>query len=126
MASTTDPDGGTPSGGCSEMSMIPMLIILGVIFVGFFIFTIINNKRNKKKVESQRSNLSIGDTIETVGGIIGVVKEIRDLGDRKDLIVQTGTEENPTILTVDVQALYRVIVGTNMPVDPSVNSGEVK
>ncbi|MBR6788675.1 MAG: preprotein translocase subunit YajC [Clostridia bacterium] len=109
----------TATTGCNNAGvMTPILIVVAVLFVGaMIVYPMISRKRNKKNEESRVNSLSVGDTIETVGGIIGVVKEIKDYGNRKELIIQSG-DENGTTLSIDIKALYLVLNKVSAPACP--------
>ena len=97
---------------------IALYIIIGVValaVIGMIIFTNISRKKQAKKNEEQRNSPVPGDVIETVGGIIGNIIAIRNSAAGREFIIETGEEGRKTTLTVDVQALYRVISQKNPP-----------
>ena len=53
--------------------------------------------------------------IETGGGIIGSIVSVREASYGREFVIETGEEGRKTTLTVDVQALYRVIKQKNPP-----------
>ena len=69
---------GTTSGtGADLLSMLPMILIIGVMIV----FMVISSRKQKKQdqeIANMRNNLSVGDEITTIGGIIGKVVSIKE------------------------------------------------
>ena len=67
---------GTGSGG-DLLSLLPMLLIIGVMIV----FMVISSRKQRKQdqeIANMRNNLSVGDEITTIGGIIGKVVSIKE------------------------------------------------
>ena len=58
-------------------SWLPIILMVGVIIVMYFIM-IRPQKKQQKQIEDMRNNLQIGDEITTIGGIIGKVVSIKD------------------------------------------------
>lgn len=106
------------NGDGKGLSDVILYVIIGVVvvaIVGMLIFTNISRKKQAKKNEEQRSSLVPGDIIETVGGIIGTIVSIRNSAAGREFIIETGDDDRKTTLTVDVQALYRIIWQKNPP-----------
>lgn len=67
----------TPSTGEQLLSMLPMLLIIGVMIV----FMVISSRKQKKQdqeIANMRNNLQVGDEVTTIGGIIGKVVSIKE------------------------------------------------
>ena len=65
------------STGADLLSMLPMILIIGVMIV----FMVISSRKQKKQdqeIANMRNNLSVGDEITTIGGIIGKVVSIKE------------------------------------------------
>lgn len=63
--------------GNNFLSLLPMLLIIGVMIV----FMVISSRKQKKQdqeIANMRNNLSVGDEITTIGGIIGKVVSIKE------------------------------------------------
>ena len=58
------------------MNMFPILLI-GVLFVVMYFFTIRPQKKQEKKDNEMREALAVGDEVTTIGGIIGKVVSIK-------------------------------------------------
>jgi len=68
---------GTATPGADWLSMVPMLLIIGVMIV----FMVISSRKQKKQdqeIANMRNNLQIGDEVTTIGGIIGKVVSIKE------------------------------------------------
>lgn len=81
-----------------------MWIILGVVFVALILMMVIPNRRNKKKAKEMMDTLEVGSEVTTIGGMVGTVVEL----DERNVWIQTGTEENPTIMKFIRQAIYTI------------------
>ena len=69
--------GTTGSTGGDFLSLLPMILIIGVMIV----FMVISSRKQKKQdqeIANMRNNLSVGDEITTIGGIIGKVVSIKE------------------------------------------------
>ena len=67
----------TTNTGADLLSMLPMLLILGVMIV----FMVISSRKQKKQdqeIADMRNNLQVGDEVTTIGGIIGKVVSIKE------------------------------------------------
>ena len=61
-----------------EQSMMPMLLMMGGMFVIMYFFMIRPQQKRAKEHSNFLTNLKAGDEIVTSGGIIGRVKNIAD------------------------------------------------
>lgn len=67
----------TTNTGADFLSMLPMLLIIGVMIV----FMVISSRKQKKQdqeIADMRNNLQVGDEVTTIGGIIGKVVSIKE------------------------------------------------
>lgn len=60
-----------------QASMLPTLIIMGVVLVFFYFFMIRPQKKREKEEADMRNALAVGDEVTTIGGIIGKVVSIK-------------------------------------------------
>lgn len=58
-------------------SFLP-LILIGVMFVALYFFSIRPQKKQEREAQAMRDSLQVGDEITTIGGIIGKVVSIKD------------------------------------------------
>lgn len=73
-------------------------IILGVVFVGMILMTVIPQRKQKKKMQEMMSSLSVGDKIMTIGGFVGTIVEINNDNDR--FTINIGSEEIPVNVVI--------------------------
>ena len=82
--------------------------IIYVILIGFLALmivpSIIRQRKDKKAQEEKLSAIEVGAKVTTIGLIHG---EIVDVGEVY-VVIKTGTEENPSFLTVEKRAIYQV------------------
>lgn len=67
----------TANPGADLLSLLPMLLIIGVMII----FMVISSRKQRKQdqeIANMRNNLSVGDEITTIGGIIGKVVSIKE------------------------------------------------
>jgi preprotein translocase subunit YajC len=69
------PGGG---GGIGGFGPLPMILMIGVLFV---VFLWMPMRRQKKQQEQLLSNIKRNDKVITSGGVIGVVVDVRDKKD---------------------------------------------
>lgn len=91
----------TTSGGIG--SWIP-LVMLGVLAVVLYFFTIRPSKKQEKETTAMRNNLQVGDEITTIGGLIGKVVSIKD----ETLVLETSHDR--THIRILKSAVSRVDV----------------
>ncbi len=61
-----------------DNTMTIIMIVVIVLFIGYFIWSNISNKKKQKQMQGQASQLKIGDRVKTIGGVCGFVSEIND------------------------------------------------
>ena len=69
--------GTTNKTGADILSLLPMILIIGVMIV----FMVVSSRKQKKQdqeIANMRNNLNVGDEITTIGGIIGKVVSIKE------------------------------------------------
>ena len=85
--------------------MLPILLIV-VLFVVMYFFTIRPQKKQEKMINDMRNNLQVGDEITTIGGIIGKIISIRE----ETVLIETGHDRTKirilrsAVKNVDVKA----------------------
>ena len=83
-----------------------MLIILALVFVGFYFLMIRPEKKREKAAQEMRAALQVGDEVTTIGGIIGKVISIKE----ETFVLETTKERThirflvSAIRSVDVKA----------------------
>ena len=64
------------------------LIIIVVMFVALYFFTIRPQKKQEKQINDMRNSLQVGDEITTIGGIIGKIVSIKE----ETVTIETGRD----------------------------------
>ena len=87
------------------MNLLPILLIV-ILFVVMYFFTIRPQKKQEKMINDMRNNLQVGDEITTIGGIIGKIVSIKD----ETVLIETGHDRTKirilktAVKNVDVKA----------------------
>ena len=105
------------AGVTNPNDILPVLILV----IGLFAFTIvmpmITNKKRRKQMMEMMDAMKVGDRIKTIGGMVGAITSID--AEAGLFVINVGTEENPTYVTIDKTAVYPLNV---MP-EPAVEEG---
>lgn len=80
----------TSEGATGSTSMLPMIIMIVVLFVAMYFFSIRPQKKQQKKEQEMRDGTQVGDEITTIGGIMGRVVTVKE----DTLIIETGADRN--------------------------------
>lgn len=75
--SKTDKNKNEGEGG-GLLSMLPMLLIYGVIILALYFIMIRPQRKKSKEEKKMRENLQVGDEIVTIGGIYGRVISLKE------------------------------------------------
>ena len=113
VLASSENDGSGVTG--SDIALYIIIGIIGLAVIAMIIFTNVSRKKQAKRNEAMLNSLVPGDVIETGGGIIGSIVSVREASYGREFVIETGEEGRKTTLTVDVQALYRVIKQKNPP-----------
>ena len=87
--------GNASSGEGGKQSMLPMLLIMGGLFVLMYFTSIRPQKKRQKEEQQLRENLQIGDEITTIGGIFGRVVTVKE----DSLVIETGADRTKMKIT---------------------------
>ena len=60
------------------MGNIGSILLIVLVFVGFYFLAIRPQKKQEREQNTMRNNLTVGDEITTIGGIIGKVVSIKE------------------------------------------------
>lgn len=99
LLTQSSPSGGGNPGG----DWIIYVILLGFLAL-MIVPSIIRQRKDKKAQEEKLNAIEVGAKVTTIGLIHG---EIVDVGEVY-VVIKTGTEENPSFLTVEKRAIYQV------------------
>lgn len=89
-----------------------MYVIIGVVLVLMIVMTIIPQKKRQKEQQEMMNSLCVGTKLMTVGGIVGKITQVNS---DNTLIVNVGTESNPTLMVIDKKAVGYVLEKVNAP-----------
>ncbi len=103
-----------------------MYIVIGVVLVLMVVLTIIPQKKRQKKQQEMMNSLSVGTKVMTIGRMVGKIVQVND---DSTLIVNVGTEDSPTLIVIDKNAvglvLENVAAAPVAPVETATESTEV-
>lgn len=93
-------------------TQIIMYIVLGVVLVLMIVLTIIPQKKRQKQQQQMMSSLAIGTKIMTIGRMVGKITQVNA---DNTLIINVGTDANPTLIVIDRQAVGLVLENVAAP-----------
>lgn len=83
------------------------LIVIVAVMIGL---QAQRRKRARAEYDGMLGQLRPGMRVKTVGGVIGRIKEIREEAPTfKTVLLETGSDKNPTLVLYDIQAIAGVI-----------------
>ena len=88
-----------------------LIIMLVLLFVVFYFFSIRPQRKQEKETNAMRNNLTVGDEVTTIGGIIGKVVSIKE----ETCVIETSHER--TKIRILKTAISRVDVKAEDSVD---------
>lgn len=95
-----------------------MWVIIGVVLVLMIVLTIVPQKKRQKEQQKMMDSLNVGTKLMTVGGLVGKITQVNA---DNTLIVNVGTEFNPTLIVIDRKAVGYVLEAVAAPA-PAVES----
>ncbi len=105
-------DGTTTEGSNSGWIMY---VVIGVVLVLMIVLTIIPQKKRQKEQQTMMNSLVVGTKLMTVGGLVGKITQINA---DNTLIINVGTESNPTLIVIDKKAVGYVLENVAKPAEP--------
>ena len=94
-------------------------IVIGVILVAMILLTIIPQKKRQKQQQEMMNSLAVGTKIMTIGRLVGKITQVNP---DNTLYVNVGTDENPTIIVIDRNAVGLVLENVAAPAAPVAES----
>ena len=88
-----------------------MYIAIGAVLVVMIVLTIIPQKKRQKEQKAMMDSITVGTKIMTIGRMVGKITQVNA---DNTLIVNVGTENSPTLIVIDRQAVGLVL--ENVPV----------
>lgn len=106
-----------------ENSSTIMYIVIGVVLVLMIALSIIPQRKRKKQQEQMMNSLAVGTKIMTIGRMVGKIAQVNA---DNTLVVNVGTDDNPTLIVIDRQAVGLVLeaVAAPAPAAPEAPAAE--
>lgn len=82
--------------------------ILLVLVIGIFLLNYFRSKKNQESMKNMVDALKVGDNVKTYSGIYGKIIEIVETTDGKVAVLETGSEKNKGIFSIDINAIYGI------------------
>lgn len=98
----------TQNGGWGVMQYV-LIAFIALLLIAYPFFMSRRNKRENQKAQEQANSLKRGDEVITSAGVYGKVLEVKQDGDAKKVVIETGNEKNKSYLTVDAYCIYTVL-----------------
>lgn len=111
----------------ADAKTIIIFVVAGVLIVGMFVFNMLTSKKQRKAEEDRLKNLKIGDKVLMSCGIQGTIVEINEISPvDTNVVIRTGSEDEPCTLTFDVRAVYRTLddKASDTAVESEINAEE--
>ncbi len=94
-------------------------VLIAFIVVLLIAYPLLMSRRNKienQKMQEQANSLKRGDEVITSAGVYGKVLEVKQDGEAKKVVIETGSDKNKSFLTVDAYSIYAVL--NKKPAEP--------
>lgn len=123
---------GAEAGAASSVTQWILPVVLLVLIIGIFILNYFRSKKNQQSMKDMVESLKVGDSVKTYSGIYGKIIEIVETTDGKVAVLETGSENNKGIFSIDINAIYGIDEKKPVVYDAEGNvieepvSGEVK
>lgn len=82
--------------------------VLLVLVVGIFVLNYFRSKKNQENMKNMVDGLKVGDNVKTYSGLYGKIIEIVETTDGKVAVLETGSEKNKGIFSIDINAIYGI------------------
>lgn len=82
--------------------------VLLILVIGIFVLNYFRSKKNQENMKNIVNSLKVGDNVKTYSGIYGKILEIIETTDGKVAVLETGTEKNRGIFSIDINAIFGV------------------
>lgn len=121
FTTTQSPGGnGAPGSNPATQTAPPnnsFLLLLGVVFLVFIVFSMMGQRRDKKKRVSMLSAIKKHDKVQTIGGVLGSVVEIKP-----DTVVLKVDESSNTRITFARSSIQQVLTtGHDSGMEPQID-----
>ena len=109
-------EGEAATGGMGILQWV-LIGVIALMLIGYPILASRRTKRENETLKERINSLKKGDEILTNTGIYGKILEIKQDGDSKRIVIETGSDKNKSYLTVDAYSVYTVLNDTNIPAE---------
>ena len=92
-----------------------MYIAIGVVLVVMIVLTIIPQRKRQKEQKAMMDSITVGTKIMTIGRMVGKITQVNA---DNTLIVNVGTENSPTYIVIDRQAVGLVLEAVPVAAPP--------
>lgn len=92
--------------GSATQWILPAVLL--VLVIGIFVLNYFRSKKNQESMKNMVDSLKVGDNVKTYSGLYGKIIEIVETTDGKVAILETGSEKNRGIFSIDINAIYGV------------------
>jgi preprotein translocase YajC subunit len=82
--------------------------VLLALVIGIFILNYFRSKKTREGVKSMVDSLKVGDNVKTYSGLYGRIVEIIETTDGKVAVLETGSDKNKGIFSIDINAIYGI------------------
>ena len=93
-------------------SQYGMFIIIAVVLVLMIVLTVIPQKKRQKQQQEMMSSLRVGTKIMTIGRMVGKITQVNA---DNTLVINVGTEDSPTLIVIDKNAVGLVLENVAAP-----------
>lgn len=107
MTVVTEPVKEKPAGGCGGDNPMFSFILLGVMFVVFYLFLIRPQQKRQKETQTMLNALTKGDRVITSGGMLGTIVAITD----QIVTLDVGNKTTVKVLRSHVQGKQASLSG---------------
>ncbi len=107
MTTVTQPTKEKPAGGCGGDNPMFSFILLGVMFVVFYLFLIRPQQKRQKEMQVMLNALTKGDRVITSGGMLGTIVAITD----QIVTLDVGNKTTVKVLRSHVQGKQASLSG---------------
>lgn len=121
LAEEAEQAASTASKGNNNMQWI-MIGIVGALFIAMIVYTVFSSRKRKKQQDTMMNSIVVGTKIMTIGRMVGKITQVNS---DNTLIVNVGTENNPTLIVIDRQAVGLVLENVAAPAPAAAPTAEL-
>lgn len=92
--------------GTATQWILPAVLL--VLVIGIFVLNYFKSKKNQETMKNMVDSLKVGDHVKTYSGFYGKIIEIMETTDGKVAVLETGSEKNKGIFSIDINAIFNI------------------